>query len=314
MKSILLYIFLTGLVILDGQSQSTVKDIDSNAYKTVKIGTQLWLSENLKTLHYNNGDLITNIKDNAIWSMEMEGARCYLDNDSVKNASVFGALYNWFAVSDPRRICPVGWHVPSNEDWNLLEIFLDNTVDTSSQSDRGTIIGELLKDTSRYFWKNGKGSNNSGFSALPGGFRYADGNHPQIYNYGFWWATNGDAFQQALRRSLSDESNTINSGFRPTRNAYSVRCISDIKLLSVKEMTAQRQVKIYPNPTNGAFQIDGLSQENITLYFYNILGECIKQIDVCNSSHFDISELPKGLYFIKIVGMNWSLNEKLIKN
>lgn len=146
----------------------TLTDIDDNVYKTVKIGDQWWLAENLKVTHYRNGEAIPNVTDGTQWSNLITGAYCAYNNDNG-NISTYGLLYNWFAVDDNRNIAPAGWHVPTDEEWKQLEMYLGiSPTRVNDTNNRGTDEGNKLKSTNG--WHNGgNGTNVSGFSALPGG-------------------------------------------------------------------------------------------------------------------------------------------------
>jgi uncharacterized protein (TIGR02145 family) len=139
-------------------SDSTVTDIDKNTYAVVAIGNQRWMAENLRVKHYSNGDPIPNIRSAEEWQNLEMGAFCDYDNES-KNASVYGHLYNWFAVSDSRNLCPVGWHAPSTSEWNILDSVMGNEA------------GNKLKANSP-LWVVVKreGVEQSMFNALPTGF------------------------------------------------------------------------------------------------------------------------------------------------
>jgi len=109
----------------------TVSDYDGNIYNTVIIGTQCWMKENLKTTKYNDGTSIPNISDNTAWSGLTDGAYCDYENDP-SNSVIYGKLYNFYAVKNALKICPTGWHVPSDGEWNVLDKFVDNTTDTTA--------------------------------------------------------------------------------------------------------------------------------------------------------------------------------------
>jgi len=130
----------------------------------VKIGEQIWLSANLKVLNYNNGDLIPNISNPVSWGEQTTGALCYYDN-SLANYDVYGALYNWFVISDPRGICPPGWHVSSSDEWYELREFLGNNTYNHNAG--------ALKEAGTEHWSplNNYATNTTGFTALPGGDR-----------------------------------------------------------------------------------------------------------------------------------------------
>ena len=139
--------------------QTTVTDIDGNLYHTVKIGTQIWMVENLKTTKYRNGDPIANVTGDQ-WDKTISGAYCSYDN-SAANVTTYGLLYNWYAVNDPRKIAPEGWHVATYQDWETL-----------------AASGQELKESGTVHWisPNNCGPTDSGFKGLPGGNCGYDGN------------------------------------------------------------------------------------------------------------------------------------------
>lgn len=157
-----------------------VTDFDNKPYKTVVIGKQDWMSENLDVSHFRNGDPIPEAKTDADWQKAGETGKpawCYYANDPT-NGKTFGKLYNWFAVSDARGLAPEGWHVPTDEDCLKLETFLGG----------GQVAG--LKMKSKIGWKeNGNGTNESGFNGEPGGCRNDDGEFFHLGFYGYWWST-----------------------------------------------------------------------------------------------------------------------------
>jgi uncharacterized protein (TIGR02145 family) len=199
------------------KTYSTMTDQQGNTYKTIVIGNQEWMAENLKTRIYRNGELIANVTDNTEWINLTTGAWCFYNNDS-QNECPYGKMYNWYAVSDPRNLCPIGWHVPSLDEWETIRIFLG-----------GNIAGDKMKSTSSQYWLNTLtiATNESGFSGLPGGIRN-DPSYP-FYNFrydGYWWsstANGGAAFDLGLSSSFSmlyQFSNSKDKGF-------SVRCLKD---------------------------------------------------------------------------------------
>jgi len=162
------------------------KDIDGNTYRTVQIGNQLWMAENLKVTHYRNGDAIPNVTDNAEWLNLTTGACCSYDNNS-SNASTYGYLYNWFTVNDGRYIAPAGWHVPTDAEWQILVDYLG-----------GNSVAGKLREAGTNHWDspNSGATNESGFTALPGGWRhhFGDGSFSDLgSNACFWTATEYDA-------------------------------------------------------------------------------------------------------------------------
>ncbi len=197
----------------------TVTDIDGNVYKTIKIGNQLWMAENLKVTHYRNGDPIPNVTDDDEWKDLSSGARCIYDNNT-SNLSIYGRLYNWYAVNDSRGLAPEGWHIPTDEEWKELEMYL------------GTNEGSKLAGNPA-LWKDGDLKNNnafreSGFSALPGGYRNSyDGN---FYDMGYsatFWSASEDYNVGAWYRYLSyHDSDITRSGYYKL-GGFSVRCLRE---------------------------------------------------------------------------------------
>jgi uncharacterized protein (TIGR02145 family) len=145
------------------QPGEPVTDKDGNTYNTVRIGDQVWMKENLKTIQYRNGDPIPNItmQNDAQWLTLTSGAYCDF-NDNTENAKLYGHLYNWYAVNDIRNICPVGWHIPESVEWKVLLDYMGGWV----------TAGSKLKSVSLWEKSVAKTTNESGFSALPGGFRF----------------------------------------------------------------------------------------------------------------------------------------------
>ncbi|MFZ4398529.1 MAG: LamG-like jellyroll fold domain-containing protein [Bacteroidales bacterium] len=194
---------------------NAVYDIDGNGYDTVNIGTQTWLKQNLKTTHYRNGNAIPNVTDNTVWSNLTTGAYCNFDNDST-NSITYGKLYNYFAVSDNRNLCPTGWHVNSENELNTLINYLGGN----------GIAGGKLKETGFLHWPspNNGATNESGFTALGGGNRHGNGYFYSINSDGNWWISNSNG----LNSSLSSCCNNITIGSRVYQSGVSVRCIKDV--------------------------------------------------------------------------------------
>ncbi len=180
----------------------TVTDIDGNVYKTVKIGDQWWMAENLKVTHYRNGNVIAYIADSTQWLDVLVGAYCSYGNDE-NNVATYGYLYNWFAVKDDRNIAPVGWHLPTDGEWKELEIFLGiSQSQVDSTGFRGINEGGKLKEASIDHWlsPNTGANNETGFTALPSGYCYDDGRFNNIgYSAIFWTATESSSYNMWAR-------------------------------------------------------------------------------------------------------------------
>ncbi len=195
-----------------------VTDADGNAYKTVTIGTQVWMAENLRVTHYRNGDLIPSVSDGAAWVKLTTGALCNTDNDA-NNTVTYGKLYNWFAVTDSRNIAPVGWHVPSDAEWTTLMTYLGGE----------SGAGSKLKEAGTTHWQitNTGATNETGFMALPAGFRDREGNWGGIgWSGSFWSATERDS-GSAWRRQLDKTSIAVDKNSDMKHAGSSVRCIKD---------------------------------------------------------------------------------------
>lgn len=206
----------------------TVTDFDGNVYQTVEIGHQIWLAENLKVTHYRNGDPIAIITNHSDWQSTNEGACCSYDNDET-NVAQYGRLYNWRAVNDSRKIAPDGWHVPSDADWKELEIHLGMGVsDVDRIMWRGSNEGSKLKNNNGWML-DGNGTNNSGYSALPGGYRYdynGGGFNDLGENANFWTSTNSGGFKAWFRLLRCDQTGIYRNIYN-TVYGFSIRLVCD---------------------------------------------------------------------------------------
>jgi uncharacterized protein (TIGR02145 family) len=197
-----------------------VTDIDGNSYSSVIIGNQEWITENLKTTTYNDGTSIELVVDNTDWYYNTTGAYCWYDNDKAQYAETYGALYNWYAV-ETGNLCPDGWHVPTDEEWTTLENFLANNGHEGSE-------GIALK--SNYGWSSGHnsyGTDDYGFTALPGGVRGNSSNYMNVGNTGYWWSATEDSATDAWRLRLFYDDSDIDRSYSDKGAGFSVRCLKD---------------------------------------------------------------------------------------
>lgn len=202
-----------------------VTDQEGNTYKTIEVGNQRWMVENLKTSTYCNGDAILNVTDGDEWgdlNDSSTGAWAYYGNDS-QNDNAYGKLYNWYAVEDIRGLCPCGWHVPSKAEWNTLIEHLGGEENA----------GMKMKSTGTEYWEspNESANNESGFSALPGGYRDWGPGGP-FYNIGeegYWWSSTGDGtgWDGAWAYNLDWFSEDIWPDEWSREHGLSIRCIKD---------------------------------------------------------------------------------------
>ena len=296
MKRTILLFATIAFFTLKSQSQ-TVTDYDGNVYNTVTIGTQVWMKENLKTAHYKNGTVIPITTDGNGWVNLSTGSYCDFNN-VTGNSTTYGKLYNWFAVNSSSKICPTGWHVPTDAEWITLSTFLG---DTSTD-------GGKMKETGTTHWHNpNTGANNtSNFTGLPGGYRDYFGLFHSLDSIGRWWSATeaGSLFvSKAWSRGLSYNSAVFNSYREYENDGLSVRCIKDNNT-GVEEMNNFEKIDIYPNPAFEKIIIDNpaLANDEI-LSIYDIKGQLMIQKALKNKKEeITISALTKGVYIVKIEG------------
>ncbi len=228
MKKIFLLLSITSLLLQSCSSgdsdnntnTTTVSDIDGNVYQTVTICNQIWTKTNLNVSKYRNGDVIPQVQDATQWGSLTTGAWCYYNNDPA-NGAIYGKLYNWHAVNDPRGLAPSGYHIPTDTEWTSLINCLGGEV----------VAGGKMKKAGTGLWQtpNTGATNESGFTGLPGSYRSSLGSFYSLSLsfLGFWWS--------------SSEKNTIHSWYQalvynnafatrdnfPKGAGFSVRCLKD---------------------------------------------------------------------------------------
>ena len=204
---------LLALILLT--STEKITDQDRRVFKIVKIKTQMWMAENLNVTTYRNGDSIPQVKNAAEWSKLTSGAWCYYDN-KPENGEKYGKLYNWYAVNDPRGLAPKGFHIPTDEEWSQLIVNIGaDEAGAKIKAKRG--------------WKqNQNATNESGFSGLPGGYRYNVGAFLYSGSNGcFWSATESATKNEAWGRTLGANFSDIGRDDGNWGSGLSVRCIMD---------------------------------------------------------------------------------------
>jgi len=199
------------------QQGFTVADIDGNVYNTIVIGTQTWMLENFKATKYSNGDAIANVTDSASWIGLSTGAYCNYEN-KAGNSATYGRLYNWFAVNDSRNIAPTGWHAATATDWATLIDYLG-----------GKDAGGKLKEAGVTHWisPNMDADNSSGFTALPGGYRFNDGLFSRLGSNGFWWTATENNSLTAFYRKLGTDHMDCDLDTLYKVDGLSIRCLKD---------------------------------------------------------------------------------------
>ena len=209
--------------------EKLIKDGDGNTYTSIQIGTQVWMAENLKTTKYNDGTAIPNITEAATWAAATKGAYSDYGNTPV-NSTTYGRLYNWYVVDNNaatkmasnggKNVCPTGWHVPSDDEWSTLTTYLGGF----------GVAGDKLKEAGTTHWitTNTGVTNETGFTALPGGSRsYQSGTFIGIGGAGVWWSSTESYLTTAWYRSMGYNHPAVR--FFPTDKeaGFSVRCVRD---------------------------------------------------------------------------------------
>ena len=223
--------------ICDGDNDNCITDIDGNWYKTVAIGSQLWMAENLKVIHYNNGDEIPtglSTGTDGEWATTTEGAYAIYPSDEDETSQLtcgddctdmYGNLYNWFAVDDDRGLCPSGWHVPSDDEYTILAVYLGGA----------EVAGGKMKKSGNEHWKyksdkiSEEATNESGFTGLPAGNRsYLS--YGWMGKFGDFWSSSEYEYSSELawRRSLKYSTSDFQRSNNQIKNyGYSIRCVKD---------------------------------------------------------------------------------------
>lgn len=206
----------------------TVTDIDGNVYIAVKIGNQWWMAENLRVKSFRNGAAINDGQVDSVW-IQQSAAYCLFGNDSASP----GLLYNWYAVNSAEGIAPQGWHIPTDEEWRILEVELGmSDSDARNSGWRGTTEGNELKMPGNSGWtlfKDNWPGNESGFSAAAGGCRLPDGvwGDPGLFAAGFWWSASAKDFQRSYYRYLDYKHPNVYRSADSKSYGFSIRCVKD---------------------------------------------------------------------------------------
>ncbi len=196
---------------------TTITDIDSNHYRIVQIGIQIWMAENLKVTHYLDGEDIPDVTDATKWTNLTTGALCWYNNEPLSYGTIYGALYNWYAVSDSRNLSPAGWHVPTDTEWTTLIKYL---------GEEG-VAGGKMKEKGTAYWlsPNTGADNSSGFSALPGGACSYNGTFDGVGSFGYWWTATENSTLNAWTFKLYSTSAGTTRGQYYKSTGLSVRCV-----------------------------------------------------------------------------------------
>ncbi len=191
-------------------------DIDGNVYEVVQIGTQTWMKDNLKVTRYRDGTVIPLTSNSSTWSSTSSGAYCAYGNSNY-NIAVYGALYNWYAVTNPKGLCPTGWHIPSNEELTSLTTFLGGP----------EVAGGKMKETGLHYWNapNMGVGNASGFSARAAGYRDLNGIFANLMEVDYIWSSSEYSPTHGISRKLYHDNSVISFSGNFKNSGFTVRCI-----------------------------------------------------------------------------------------
>ena len=202
---------------------ATVGDLDGNTYPVVEIGGQCWIKENLKSVRYNNGDSIPTGLTGSAWGATTEGAYSVFSNNEI-NRGIYGLMYNFNAIVDPRGLCPIDWHIPSDAEWTTLTDFLGGAATASGPM---KTVGTLGAGTGLWRSPNSGATNASGFSALPGGERKPDGSYVFLSYYARFWSNTSSTASSAFGRRLYNDRVSVQRDAFAKSNGFYVRCLKD---------------------------------------------------------------------------------------
>jgi len=199
-------------------------------YESVKIGNQEWMTRNLDVDRFRNGDLIPHAESNEEWKKAGKNGQpawCYNDNDP-DNGKKYGKLYNWYAVNDPRGLAPEGWHVPTDEEWEILVEYLGGK-DIAGHKMKSVEGWDASVNCQNGYIHNGNGNNSSGFNGIPAGLRYYNGGFDYLGGDGDWWSSTDLDYYNALSLSLNFNNSYVyrNSYEYGKGDGLSVRCLRD---------------------------------------------------------------------------------------
>jgi uncharacterized protein (TIGR02145 family) len=288
-----------------------VTDVDGNVYHGIQIGTQTWLVENLRTRRYQNLDSIQTTSDPNLDLTHSPGANFTWNiYDDAANAYVYGRLYTWNAATDPRGLCPIGWKVPSNADFQTLLSYLSNQPSVAKSlaaaglwwyDDSACPDGSPAKDPSL--------NNESGLALFPAGIRHTEGNFDGTWGVTFLWTSDVlSTYPEAYY--LENQSVAPAHGpFRP-QEGFSVRCVRDPNV-SVEDLRSEG-MSIYPNPASTSFRVKGLSSASARIVVAGLSGEVLLSGTVTADQPFSVGQLADGVYLVSITTTTGTKTNTLI--
>lgn len=297
------------ILLLQNQAIAQLKDVDGNVYRTIKIGSQIWTAENLKTSKFSNGIDIPYVQEDSIWTNLNSSAFCFYEHDQNYHQA-YGNLYNFYSVEDQNKLCPNGWDVPTLEDWGILIDFLGGD----------SIAGGKLKELGFDHWRfpNSGPDLRTGMNVLPGGTRYSavnssvNGTFVSIGGNGSIWTSTGNSNSEAISKYFYSGSTSVGHLINSKKYGKSVRCINKNENQANPELSCD-SFQVFPNPTKGKSQIsvkNGYLEESPKYLIYNTRGQLIKEIN--NEYNIDLSNEPRQMYILMIVTKSTVCIKKLV--
>lgn len=333
MKNIIPLILLFFFIKINAQTVGQgVTDIDGNVYNTVIIGTQEWMSENLRSTKYCNGDIIPINNNNGwIFGSLTVGAWNYLDPQSLHSATD-ERFYNWYAAADSRNICPCNWHVPSNSEWTILENYLiANGFNYDGTTTGNKIAKAMASQSGGWCLSTNPGAigndvllnNSSGFNAVALGYASSfelDFGCSGEFCASWWTSTEWtETIYHALFKKLNCSDNFLYNFLPGDTNGIktdgcSIRCVKNTPLDT--DSPTKSTINIYPNPTNSKVYFDNSNSNFKYVSIFNYLGQEVEKtsfITTSNSQEIDMSNLSKGVYVLKFNDGETTKSVKVIK-
>ena len=279
---------------------SGVTDIDGNSYQTVIINGQEWMSENLRTSKYANGDPIPNVTNSNQWINLTSGAWSHYNNNSQLE-NPYGKHYNWFAAADPRNVCPTGWHVPDYQEWGFLLWLLGGDLAGGKLKSTGTIES----GTGLWNQPNLGADNSSGLNILPAGL-LQDGVWELMGGWTGLWTSTIEVVENLSTEMYFVELNNLNANVEiyltDGYNGLSIRCLKNNISSEINE-NSMDDFSIYPNPTTNSITIKGEKNMNQSFQIFDQMGrEVFKGKLNGITTEVNLSILSKGIYTLKIEG------------
>jgi uncharacterized protein (TIGR02145 family) len=332
MKKIIAIFIILNLIQTIANAQTIgngVTDNDGVFYSSVIIGTQEWTTQNLNSSHYRNGDSIPFIIAETGWNWNsLLPQSCYYEYDSFYG-ELYGKLYNWYAVSDPRGLCPLGWSVPNDNDWNTLNSYLG--IDSAGYKMRDTLCCDNGGNCDYAWWEcfSSNSFNSSGFSAKPSSCFSGEfgGNYP-VGSTAIWWSSSEIDINNAELRIISRNNDGINNltlsdlYFSNSKsNGFSARCIRDTvySISGLNPIRNQNTLKVFPNPANTNLTIDCVNFSSMSVYkliIVNANGQTVFAALINQQiSYIDLSTWTgSGIYYMQLIDTqnNTIENRKII--